>query len=142
MIEMNVKKSNHFSSKQSSEVPSSKDFGIVNKRKFEEISRLLGMFTQNEVRLGDKHQAAAILGVSPETLKKYRLQENSTLIENLHYYRWNSRTVRYNLFLLWHWGINRKTPEQHHSLIESYAATLSVQQRRTQRSSIQKSKIS
>lgn len=32
-------------------------------------------------RLVNKHDAAAILGVSPETLKKYRLQENSTLVE-------------------------------------------------------------
>lgn len=33
------------------------------------------------LQLVNKHKAADLLGVSPETLKKYPLQEDSTLIE-------------------------------------------------------------
>jgi hypothetical protein len=47
-------------------------------RQISEISAVKGF------RLVNKHEAAAILGVSPETLKKYRLQENSSLIEGIH----------------------------------------------------------
>ncbi|MCA1994510.1 MAG: hypothetical protein LDL41_21065, partial [Coleofasciculus sp. S288] len=48
------------------------------------------------VRLVGKHEAAAILGASTETLKRYRLQKDSTLIKGIHYFVWNSRVVRYN----------------------------------------------
>jgi hypothetical protein len=47
--------------------------------------------------LVNKHKAAQALAVSPETLKKYRLQADSTLIPDIHYHVWNSRTIRYNL---------------------------------------------
>ncbi len=74
------------------------------------------------MQLVNKHEAAAILGISPETLKKYRLQEGSTLIPDVHYHVWNSRTIRYNPALLADWGLNRNSPEAHRQTIEIYLA--------------------
>lgn len=79
-------------------------------------------------RLVDKHQAAAILSVSPETLKKYRLQENSPLIEGIHYFVWNSRVIRYNPSLLADWAIHRNNPGAHQKAIEAYLASLPCNQ--------------
>jgi hypothetical protein len=64
----------------------------------------------NAPRLVNKHEAADLIGVSPETLKKYRLQEDSTLIEGIHYHVWNSRTIRYNALLMADWGLHRNNP--------------------------------
>jgi hypothetical protein len=97
-------------------------------RQISEISGVRGF------RLVNKHEAAAILGVSPETLKKYRLQENSPLIEGVHYHVWNSRTIRYNCELIADWGLNRINPEQHQRNVEAYLKLLS-NQKRMQRSS-------
>lgn len=75
-------------------------------------------------KLVSKHEAAAILGVSPETLKKYRRQEQSTLIAGIHYHVWNSRVIRYNPFLLKDWGLNRNNPNAHRKTIEAYLKSL------------------
>jgi hypothetical protein len=75
-------------------------------------------------QLVNKHKAASILGVSPETLKKYRLQEGSTLIEGIHYHVWNPRVVRYNVALIADWGLNRNNPVEHQKTIEAYLASL------------------
>jgi hypothetical protein len=82
----------------------------------------------NCVKLGGKREAARILGISPETLKKYRLQEGSSLISGIHYHVWNSRTIRYNLELLADWGLNRNSPEVHQRTIELYLASLVTNQ--------------
>lgn len=71
-----------------------------------------------------KHEAAQILGISPETLKKYRLQPGSTLIEGVHYHIWNSRVIRYNPALIADWGLNRNNPTAHQRAIEAYLASL------------------
>ncbi|XGV98785.1 MAG: hypothetical protein ACAF41_07565 [Leptolyngbya sp. BL-A-14] len=75
-------------------------------------------------RLVNKHEASAVLGISPETLKKYRLQANSTLIEGIHYHVWNARVVKYNAALIADWGLNRNNPEAHKRAIEAYLASL------------------
>jgi hypothetical protein len=80
--------------------------------------------------LVNKHKAAEILGISPETLKKYRLQENSTLIEGIHYHVWNRRVIRYNAALIADWGLNRTNPSAHQKAIESYLALLPANQSR------------
>lgn len=80
--------------------------------------------------LVNKHEAARILGVSPETLKKYRLQPDSSLIEGIHYHVWNPRTIRYNPNLIADWGLNRAHPEQHQKTIEAYIASLPSNQRK------------
>lgn len=91
-----------------------------------------GLYLQQDggFQLVNKHKAAAILGVSPETLKKYRLQEGSTLIEGLHYHIWNSRVVRYNAVLIADWGLNRNNPEAHQRTIDAYLASLPSNQRK------------
>lgn len=76
------------------------------------------------VRLINKHEASNILGISPETLKKYRLQKNSTLIEGIHYHIWNTRVVKYNAVLITDWGLNRNSPETHQRTIEAYLTAL------------------
>jgi hypothetical protein len=86
---------------------------------------------QSGVRLVNKREAAAILGISHETLKKYRLQENSSLIEGIHYHVWNSRVIRYNPDLLSDWGLNRNNPSAHQRAIEIYLASLPANQPRT-----------
>ncbi|MBL1174136.1 hypothetical protein [Pantanalinema sp. GBBB05] len=78
--------------------------------------------------LVNKHQAARILGISPETLKKYRLAKGSTLVQGIHYYVWNSRVVRYNASLLADWGLNRHNPDAHQKAIELYLASLPANQ--------------
>ncbi len=80
------------------------------------------------LQLVNKHKAADLLGVSPETLKKYRLQKDSTLIEGIHYHVWNSRVVRYNAALLVDWGLNRNNPEAHQKTIAAYLAALPCNQ--------------
>ena len=76
------------------------------------------------VRLVNKHEAAAILGISTETLKRYRLQANSPLIKGVHYFVWNSRVVRYNPVLIADWGMNRDNPCAHQKAIEAFLASL------------------
>lgn len=87
-------------------------------------TRLHNFQLSNGTRLVNKHDAAAILGICPATLNKYRLRKNSTLIEGIHYHVWNSRVVRYNPVLLADWGINRNNPKAHQRAIEAYQATL------------------
>jgi hypothetical protein len=84
-------------------------------------------------RLVNKHEASAVLGISPETLKKYRLQDNSTLIEGIHYHVWNSRVIRYNPELLADWGINRNNPLAHRQVIDAYLRSLPSNQSKGRR---------
>lgn len=79
-------------------------------------------------RLVDKHEAAALLGISPETLKKYRLRKDSTLVKGVHYHVWNRRVIRYNPVLLADWGIHRDNPAAHQRAIELYLASLACNQ--------------
>ena len=89
-----------------------------------------------DIRLVDKHEASKILGISPETLKKYRLQGSSTLIEGIHYHVWNKRVIRYNPFLIADWGLNRNNPQAHQRTIEAYLKSLpSNQSKRGRRAS-------
>lgn len=74
----------------------------------------------------DKREAGRILGISPETLKKYR--QRGYLIEDIHYYRWNQRVIRYNSILLQDWAIHRNNPTAHQRAIESYLASLASNQ--------------
>jgi len=80
-----------------------------------------------------KHQAAEILAISPSTLKKYRLAADSSLIEGVHYVRWNSRTIRYNETLIRDWSINRTNPMAHQQAIEAYLAKVAQAQAKTRK---------
>lgn len=70
----------------------------------------------------DKHEAARILGVSTDTLKVDRRQ--GLLHKGLHYFVWNSRTTRYNKFLIEDWARNRGNPKHHQLAIDQYEASL------------------
>jgi hypothetical protein len=102
-------------------------------RKYDTASSVSAVF--KELRLVNKHEAAAILGISPETLKKYRLQDGSPFIEGVHYHVWNSRTIRYNPELLADWGLNRTRPEQHQRTIEAYLAAIATDTKSKRRAS-------
>lgn len=80
------------------------------------------------VRLVNKHEAADILGISPETLKKYRLQKDSPLLKGIHYHVWNARVVRYNADLLADWAVHRNDPASHQKAIEAYLSSLACNQ--------------
>lgn len=82
------------------------------------------------IKLVNKHEAAKILGISPSTLKQYRLAQNSTLVEGIHYHVWNQRTIRYNPDLMADWAINRSNPKAHQQTIEKYLSSLASKQPR------------
>ncbi len=69
----------------------------------------------------DKHAMAKVTGVSPHTLKRYRLQGH--LIEGIHWIRINSRCIRYNQELTQDWFSNRHDPSAHLQAIEVYLAS-------------------
>lgn len=75
---------------------------------------------QELTRLGDKHSAAQMLDCGAGTLKNWRLDPNSGLIEGVHWFRPNRRVVRYRLGLLKHWFEHRHEPELHRRLIEEF----------------------
>jgi hypothetical protein len=82
----------------------------------------------SQLKLVDKYSAAAILGISPETLKKYRLKPDSPFIKGIHYHVFNSRVIRYNPVLLTDWVLNQNNPVAHQRTIEIYLASLEVNQ--------------
>jgi len=73
-----------------------------------------------DINLLSKHEMAKLLGIHPETLKEYRKE----LIEGVHYFKPNSRVIRYNRDLLLHWFANRKNPDVHQKVIALYLASL------------------
>lgn len=79
-----------------------------------------------------KHRIAALLNLSPETLKKYRL--DGRLIEGIHWIRVNPRVVRYNLPLIQDWLQNHGDPQVHQRAVENYQSTLLSNQRKASRS--------
>ena len=75
-----------------------------------------------------KHTISQRFKLSPETLKKYRL--NGRLIEKIHWIKLNSRVVLYNLQLVQDWFQNQGDPQAHQRAIENYQATLLSNQKR------------
>jgi hypothetical protein len=59
----------------------------------------------------NKHEATTISGVSDSTLKKLRL--TNQLMEGIHWTRFSSRCVRYNIELLKDWAANRTHTANH-----------------------------
>jgi hypothetical protein len=86
----------------------------------------------------NKHEATTILGVSQSTLKKLRLTHQ--LIEGIHWNRFSSRCVRYNVDLLKDWAATRIDSGQHDRAISNYLGSLpsnQPQSRRRKNQSIQ-----
>lgn len=76
------------------------------------------------IKLIDKHEAADLIGVSWETLKRYRLRKDSTLVRGIHYFALSSRTIKYNSVLLLDWAINKDNPIAHQEAIYKFLAAL------------------
>jgi hypothetical protein len=70
----------------------------------------------------NKHEATKILGVSESTLKKLRL--TNQLIEGIHWTRFSSRCVRYNVELLKDWAANRMHTANHDQAIANFFSSL------------------
>jgi hypothetical protein len=86
-------------------------------------------FSTLPATLVNKHRAAAAISVSPSTLKQYRLAKNSSLIESIHYFYLNSRTIHYNLELLVDWAMHRQNPQAHQKAIEVFLSKLAINKR-------------
>jgi hypothetical protein len=85
-----------------------------------EVKRLSSPQSAEPYSLIDKHEAAHRTGLSAATLKKYRLDANSPLIEGVHYVQENPRSVKYRSPLIEHWASHRHDPDAHLSEIEKY----------------------
>ncbi len=70
-----------------------------------------------DYELTDKHEVKAFLGVEDSTLRRYREKH---WIEGVHWFRINSRTVRYNLDLIKNWVENRHDSAAHQRAIAQY----------------------
>ncbi|MBD1913607.1 MULTISPECIES: helix-turn-helix domain-containing protein [unclassified Leptolyngbya] len=69
-------------------------------------------------------QAAALAGVSRETLKRLRLE--GELIEGVHWRRLGSRVVLFDQDLFEHWLATRNCPELHEARIDEYLKNLEI----------------
>jgi hypothetical protein len=97
------------------------------KRRSRPRQRKYDLGCQTAAEFVDKWAASQLTGLSPETLKKYRL--SGLLIENVHWVRINSKTLRYNARLLVDWLRNRGNPQFHQQVIETYLAANSGNER-------------
>jgi hypothetical protein len=70
----------------------------------------------------NKHEAAKIVGLSESTLKKLRL--SNQLVEGIHWTRFSSRCVRYNVALLKDWAMNRADTQRHNQAIANHLSSL------------------
>jgi hypothetical protein len=92
--------------------------------------------TQQEAVWCNKHEASQILGVSQSTLKNLRL--TNQLIEGIHWTRFSSRCVRYNIALLKDWAMNRADVKLHDRGIVNYLGNLPSYQAEPPNSKISK----
>jgi hypothetical protein len=92
------------------------------------LSEGIQNFNASKINLGTKYDAAKILGVSPETLKRYRRQEEKGLVQGIHYFVLNQRVIRYNLDLIVDWAIHRDNPSAHQIAIDAYLQSLPANQ--------------
>lgn len=79
----------------------------------------------------NKHEATKILGVSQSMLKKLRL--TNQLMEGIHWTRFSSRCVRYNVELLKDWAANRMHTANHDQAIANYFDSLPSGQSQSRR---------
>lgn len=70
-----------------------------------------------------KNQAAALIGLSPHTLRRYR--ERGIWQEGIHYSKPSQNSVVYNERLILNWIANRHNPIAHEQAIERYLSDLS-----------------
>lgn len=66
----------------------------------------------------DKHQGGSIIGRHPDSLKI--LRKSGLLVENVHFWKENSRTTRYNRQLLEHGAVFGFNSPEHLQLIDEF----------------------
>jgi hypothetical protein len=84
--------------------------------------------TENTQVWIDKRQAAALAGLSPETLRKYRY--DGLLIEGIHWQAFGSRCVRYHKDMLLHFFSNFNDPKAHQAFIDIHRKGLEAQKKK------------
>lgn len=84
--------------------------------------------SNEEFRFVKKREISKLVGLSPQTLKKYRL--DCRLTEGIHWIRVNSRLVLYNSVLMQDWIQNIHSPHVHQIAIERYLKGLKSSQRK------------
>ena len=72
----------------------------------------------------NKADTAALIGLSPHTLRRYR--ENGTWKAGIHYSKLTQNSVVYNELLILDWVANRNNPAAHQRAIEQYLINLSA----------------
>lgn len=77
-----------------------------------------------QTRWLSKADAAALIGLSPHTLRRYR--ERGSWKEGIHYSKLSQNTVVYNERLVLDWVANRNNPDAHKRAIERYLVELSA----------------
>ncbi|MEM9451148.1 MAG: hypothetical protein AAGA75_21780 [Cyanobacteria bacterium P01_E01_bin.6] len=94
---------------------------------FEQTSTMLDhLLGNNSSNLIDKHQAAKLLCVNEQTLKKYRADHWR---EGIHFFSLPGGSYRYNRMLLEDWVVNHANPQAHQTAIEYWASTLPSNQK-------------
>jgi tRNA(His) 5'-end guanylyltransferase len=73
-------------------------------------------------RFVDRKEVTFHLKMKATTLRKYRM--NGGLIEGIHWIKFNSRCILYNLELLQDWVHNQNDQAAHQRAIARYQATL------------------
>lgn len=74
-------------------------------------------------QLVNKQVAAEMTGLSPQTLKKYRLE--GILEKDIYWVMINPRVIRYNISLILDWMQNKDSnPQTHLKAIENYLSSL------------------
>jgi hypothetical protein len=76
-----------------------------------QVQQLGALHSTEPYQLIDKKTAVQRTGLSAATLKAYRSQLDSPLIEGVHYVRINSRTIHYRSPLIEHWANHRHDPD-------------------------------
>ena len=88
--------------------------------------------SSSQYPLVKKQVAAAMTGLSTETLKKYRLR--GLLQKDIHWVAINSRVIRYNINLVLDWIQNKDSnPQGHINAIERYLDSLPSGQKKPRR---------
>ena len=82
-------------------------------------------------RFVGKKQASESLSMGSTSLRKYRVEGD--WIEGIHWIKFNSRCIRYNVDLLQDWVNNRQDPAAHQLAIARYQATLLSNQPKSKR---------
>lgn len=95
------------------------------------MTRTVSASTTNQVCFANKQEMSRLTGLSPDTLKRYRL--NGFLVENVHWIRLNQRTVRYCVPLVLDRIQNRHSPKLHERAIENYQTFLLSYQEKAKR---------